>query len=323
MINNEKMEVKTLAKFILKVDHLTKKYKERYAVDNVSFDILEGEIFGLIGPNGAGKTTIIKMITGLAKPTSGDVFIDGKSVTKQFEKAIVNVGGIIETPEMYQYMTGMDNLRFFASLYPKKITQKKIDEIVELVGMTNRINDKVKTYSLGMKQRVGIAQALLHDPKLLILDEPTNGLDPNGIKDMRKFLIGLAKKKHISIMVSSHILSEMEHMCDTVAIIDGGKISRINTLDQIKKGIESNQKLCIKCDYPNYAGKLIMMNYRTKVSLAGKTIIFKMPESKIPEITSLLVKQGVSIFAINTISKSLEDVFTDILEQKNNNGSIR
>lgn len=312
-----------MANFILKVNHLTKKYKNRCAVDDVSFDILEGEIFGLIGPNGAGKTTIIKMITGLAKPTSGDVYINGKSITRQFEKAIQNVGGIIETPEMYQYMTGMENLRFFASLYSQKITQKKIDEIVELVGMTNRINDKVKTYSLGMKQRVGIAQALLHDPKLLILDEPTNGLDPNGIKDMRKFLIGLAKKKHISILVSSHILSEMEQLCDTIAIIDGGKILRINTMDQIKKGIENKQKLCIKCDYPNYAGKLIILNYRIPVNLAGKTIIFKMPESKIPEITSLLVKEGISIFGVNTITKSLEDVFTDILEEKDNNGSIR
>lgn len=317
------MEVNILANFILKVNHLTKKYKNRCAVDDVSFDILEGEIFGLIGPNGAGKTTIIKMITGLAKPTSGDVYINGKSITRQFEKAIQNVGGIIETPEMYQYMTGMENLRFFASLYSQKITQKKIDEIVELVGMTNRINDKVKTYSLGMKQRVGIAQALLHDPKLLILDEPTNGLDPNGIKDMRKFLIGLAKKKHISILVSSHILSEMEQLCDTIAIIDGGKILRINTMDQIKKGIENKQKLCIKCDYPNYAGKLIILNYRIPVNLAGKTIIFKMPESKIPEITSLLVKEGISIFGVNTITKSLEDVFTDILEEKDNNGSIR
>lgn len=317
------MEVNILANFILKVNHLTKKYKNRCAVDDVSFDILEGEIFGLIGPNGAGKTTIIKMITGLAKPTSGDVYINGKSITRQFEKAIQNVGGIIETPEMYQYMTGMENLRFFASLYSQKITQKKIDEIVELVGMTNRINDKVKTYSLGMKQRVGIAQALLHDPKLLILDEPTNGLDPNGIKDMRKFLIGLAKKKHISILVSSHILSEMEQLCDTIAIIDGGKILRINTMDQIKKGIENKQKLCIKCDYPNYAGKLIILNYRIPVNLAGKTIIFKMPESKIPEITSLLIKEGISIFGVNTITKSLEDVFTDILEEKDNNGSIR
>lgn len=308
--------------FVLKVSHLTKKYKERYAVNNVSFDILEGEIFGLIGPNGAGKTTIIKMITGLAKPTSGDVYIAGKSIKKQFEKAISNVGGIIEMPELYSYMTGMQNLQFFASLYPNKISQAKINSIVKLVGMENRINDKVKTYSLGMKQRVGIAQALLNDPKLLILDEPTNGLDPNGIKDMRKFLIGLAKKKHISILVSSHILAEMEQLCDTVGIIDGGKILEVKTMGQIKKGLEAEQKLCIKCDYPNYAGKLIILNYRIPVNLAGQTIIFKMPESKIPEITTLLVKEGISIFGVSTITKSLEEVFTDILKKRNKTGNI-
>jgi len=311
-----------LPNFVLKVSHLTKKYKERYAVNNVSFDILEGEIFGLIGPNGAGKTTIIKMITGLAKPTSGDVYIAGKSIKKQFEKAISNVGGIIEMPELYSYMTGMQNLQFFASLYPNKISQAKINSIVKLVGMENRINDKVKTYSLGMKQRVGIAQALLNDPKLLILDEPTNGLDPNGIKDMRKFLIGLAKKKHISILVSSHILAEMEQLCDTVGIIDGGKILEVKTMGQIKKGLEAEQKLCIKCDYPNYAGKLIILNYRIPVNLAGQTIIFKMPESKIPEITTLLVKEGISIFGVSTITKSLEEVFTDILKKRNKTGNI-
>ena len=311
-----------MANFVLKVSHLTKKYKERYAVNDVSFDILEGEIFGLIGPNGAGKTTIIKMITGLAKPTAGDVFIAGKSVRKQFEKAIANVGGIIEMPELYSYMTGMQNLQFFASLYSEKISQAKINSIVKLVGMENRINDKVRTYSLGMKQRVGIAQALLNDPKLLILDEPTNGLDPNGIKDMRKFLIGLAKKKHISIMVSSHILSEMEQLCDTVGIIDGGKILEVKTMGQIKKGLEAEQKLCIKCDYPNYAGKLVILNYRIPVNLAGQTIIFKMPESKIPEITTLLVKEGISIFGVSTITKSLEEVFTDILKKRNKSGNI-
>ena len=246
-----------MAKFVLEVDNLTKVFKNRVAVDNVSFEIIKGEIFGLIGPNGAGKTTIIRMLTGLAEPTSGEIYIDGISLKKHFEKAIAKLGGIIETPELYSYMTGMENLKFFASLYPN-ITKEKIDEIVKLVGMEKRIYDKVRTYSLGMKQRIGIAQALLHDPKLLILDEPTNGLDPNGIKDMRKFLIGLARKKNISILVSSHILSEMEQLCDTVAIIDGGKILEVKTLEQIKRGLQDTQKLCVKCDYPNYAGKLVI-----------------------------------------------------------------
>lgn len=311
-----------MAKFVLEVDNLTKVFKNRVAVDNVSFEIIKGEIFGLIGPNGAGKTTIIRMLTGLAEPTSGEIYIDGISLRKHFEKAIAKLGGIIETPELYSYMTGMENLKFFASLYPD-ITKEKIDEIVKLVGMEKRIYDKVRTYSLGMKQRIGIAQALLHDPKLLILDEPTNGLDPNGIKDMRKFLIGLARKKNISILVSSHILSEMEQLCDTVAIIDGGKILEVKTLEQIKRGLQDTQKLCVKCDYPNYAGKLVILKYHIPVTLAGKTIMFNMDDNRIPEVTAMLMKEGIQIFGVNTITKSLEDVFTEMLEKRHNNGEIR
>lgn len=311
-----------MAKFVLEVDNLTKVFKNRVAVDNVSFEIIKGEIFGLIGPNGAGKTTIIRMLTGLAEPTSGEIYIDGISLKKHFEKAIAKLGGIIETPELYSYMTGMENLKFFASLYPN-ITKEKIDDIVKLVGMEKRIYDKVRTYSLGMKQRIGIAQALLHDPKLLILDEPTNGLDPNGIKDMRKFLIGLARKKNISILVSSHILSEMEQLCDTVAIIDGGKILEVKTLEQIKRGLQDTQKLCVKCDYPNYAGKLVILKYHIPVTLAGKTIMFNMDDNRIPEVTAMLMKEGIQIFGVNTITKSLEDVFTEMLEKRHNNGEIR
>ena len=310
-----------MAKFVLEVNGLTKKFKERVAVDNVSFEIIEGEIFGLIGPNGAGKTTIIRMITGLAKPTSGEVFIDGISLQKHYEKAIAKLGGIIETPDLYPYMSGMENLKFFASLYPD-ISQQKIDSVVKLVGMEKRIHDRVKNYSLGMKQRVGIAQALLHDPKILILDEPTNGLDPNGIRDMRKFLIGLARKKHISILVSSHILSEMEQLCDTVAIINDGKILEVKTLEQIKRGLQDGQKVCIKVDYPNYAGKLIILKYKVPVNLAGKTIMFNMEDKKIPEVTAMLMKEGISIFGINTITKSLEEVFTEMLENQKNKGQI-
>lgn len=310
-----------MAKFVLEVNNLTKKFKDRVAVDDVSFEIIKGEIFGLIGPNGAGKTTIIKMLTGLCAPTNGEIIIDGIRLDKHFEKAISRLGGIIETPNLYTYMSGMENLKFFASLYPD-ISQDKIAEVIKLVGMEKRINDKVRTYSLGMKQRIGIAQALLHDPKLLILDEPTNGLDPNGIRDMRKFLLDLARKKHISILVSSHILSEMEQLCDTVAIIDGGKILEIKTLEQIRQGLQSEQKLCITCDYPNYAGKLVMTKYKIPVSLAGRTIMFVMDESKTPEVTAMLIKEGVSIFGVNTITKSLETVFTEILQKRNNTGDI-
>lgn len=311
-----------MTNIVLDVANVTKQYGTRVAVDNVSFQIFEGEIFGLIGPNGAGKTTIIKMITGLATPTTGTVFICGNNIRTNFEKAIANVGGIIENPELYTYMSGMDNLKYFASLYPN-ITMDRIKEVVTLVGMEDRIYDKVRTYSLGMKQRVGIAQALLHKPKLLILDEPTNGLDPNGIKDMREFLKRLASREKISILISSHILAEMEQLCDTVGIIDGGKIVEVKTVEQLKKGADMAQKLCIKVDYPNFAGKLVMIKYKVPVYLAGNTIIFEMNEKYVPEITTMLIKEGVSIFGISTITKSLEEVFTEIINKKKSKGKIQ
>lgn len=311
-----------MANIVLDAKNVTKKYGARTAVDNISFQILEGEIFGLIGPNGAGKTTMIKMISGLASPSFGEIFICGKSIQKDFEKAVANIGGIIENPELYTYMSGMDNLKYFASLYPN-ISKQKIEEIVGLVGMEKRIYDKVKTYSLGMKQRVGIAQALLHDPKLLILDEPTNGLDPNGIKDIRNFLKNLAAKKNIAILISSHILSEMELLCDTVGIIDNGKLIETKTIEQIKKGMQDEQKICIKVDYPNFAGKLIMLSYKIPVSLAGNTIIFSMSDRQIPHATALLIKENISIYGISTITKTLEEVFTEMLEKKKTKGKIQ
>lgn len=306
---------------ILVCKGLSKKYGERYAVKNVNFDVLEGEIFGLIGQNGAGKTTIIKMITGLAKPTEGEVFVCGISIQKHFPKAVRNIGGIIENPEMYGYMSGMDNLKYYASLYGG-ISQKKIEDIVKLVGMERRIYDKVSTYSLGMKQRIGIAQALLHSPKLLILDEPTNGLDPNGIKEMREFLKKISRKEKISILISSHILSEMEQLCDTVGIIDNGEIVDVRTISSIKKGAEQGTKISIKVDYPNYAGKIIIHNFRIPVMLDGKNVLFELEESQIPKVSATLIKEGVSIYNITTVTKSLEDMFTEIISRKSTKGNI-
>ena len=242
---------------VLEVKNLTKIYNgDRYAVNDISFSIKPGMIFGFIGPNGAGKSTTIKMITGLTNITKGEIYICGHSIKKEFEKAIKNVGGIIENPEMYHYLSGMDNLKFYASLYPN-ISKQRILDVVELVGLQNRINDKVGKYSLGMKQRLGIAQALLHNPKLIILDEPTNGLDVNGIIEMRRLLKNLAHKDGVAIMVSSHILAEMEMLCDEIAIIVNGKIQQVKTLEEIKESQQSRLVYYIQVNYPNYAAKLL------------------------------------------------------------------
>ena len=300
---------------VLRVTNLTKLYGQRAAVDNISFEIYEGEIFGFLGPNGSGKTSTIKCITGLAKPTYGKITICGHDINKEFEKAIINVGGIIENPEMYKNFRGIDNLKYYASLY-KGITKDKIKEVVQLVGMQNRIKDKVKTYSLGMKQRLGIAQALLHDPKLLILDEPTNGLDPNGILEMRLFLKNIAHKNNIAILISSHILAEMELMCDTVGIINNGKIVKIKAIDQLKK-LESYQKIEAVVNFPNFAAKLIYEKFQPKkIEVKGNVVSFSLPSEKIPEITQFLVSNNLSIYSISSVSKSLEEIFLETLNTK-------
>ncbi len=302
---------------VLIATNLTKKYKDRIAVDNVSFDVYEGEIVGLLGPNGAGKSTIIKMITGLSKITSGDVKICGVSIKSNFEKAIRNVGAIIETPTLYGYMSGKQNLRYYANLY-KGIPKSRIEEVAELVGLKDRIKDKVKTYSLGMKQRLGIAQALLHNPKILILDEPTNGLDPNGILEMRIFLKNLAKKEKTAILVSSHILSEMEALCNTVAIIDHGKLKQMRSVKNLSSDLNVKSKIAIKVNYPNFAGKLIANKFGYKVDVAGQNVVCEMLEKDIPKVTSYLISMKIPIFGITAVSKSLEQMFLDVVNGNDN-----
>jgi len=305
-----------MSKIVLKVRNLTKKFGTRVAVNNISFEVYEGEIFGFLGPNGAGKTTAIRMITGLARPTNGDVYICDKSIKTNFERAIINVGGIIENPSMYNNFSGMENLKYFAGLY-KGITKERIDEVVKIVGLEDRIHDKVKNYSLGMKQRIGIAQALLHSPKLLILDEPTNGLDPNGIIDMRNFLKKLATEEGIAILVSSHILAEMELMCDTVGIMNLGRLESIKSIDSIKKKETGPQTITVTVSFPNYAGKLIMEKFNPEhIKINDKTLTVVIDPEKIPEISVLLVTNGISIYAIHAVKKTLEDIFLETVQPK-------
>ena len=308
---------------VLEVKNLTKIFSNgRVAVNNITLNVYAGEIFGFLGANGAGKTTAIRMIAGLSKMTEGSVRICGKSIRTQFEEAIRNVGGIVENPEMYKHMTGLANLKYYAGLYPG-IHSDRIREVIRLVGMENRIKEKVAKYSLGMRQRVGIAQALLHKPKLLILDEPTNGLDPNGIKEMREFLKNIAHNENIAILISSHILSEMEQLCDTIGIIDNGVMLRVSPIEEIRKGIEASQKIVIKVDYPNYSGKLIMNQFKTTVELESNTIVVALPESQIPKITAFLISKGISVYGIVQKTKSLEEVFLEMIKLHSRGTSIR
>ena len=219
---------------ILECKNLCKTISRKEILKDISFSIDSGDLLGFIGPNGAGKTTTIKLILGLQKITSGTVVINGYNIQTNFEKAIEKVGTIVENPDLYMYMSGYQNLKLIARMY-KDIDESRIQEVVKLVSLENRINDKVSKYSLGMRQRLGIAQAILHKPNLLILDEPTNGLDPEGIKQLRDLLTNLAKHEHMAILISSHNLSELENFCNKIVIIQNGKIIESSSIEEAKK----------------------------------------------------------------------------------------
>ena len=215
---------------ILKCENLTKKIKNKVIVENVSFSINQGDIVGFLGPNGAGITTIIKLILGLIKITEGKVFINGFDIEKDFVKAIEKVGAIVENPDLYMYLSGYDNLKITANNY-KNISKERINEVIKIVGLEKRIKDKVSTYSLGMRQRLGIAEAIINSPELLILDEPTNGLDVEGIIEIRNLIKDLSNHG-IAILISSHNLSEIDNLCNRIIAIKNGKIVEDSTIEK-------------------------------------------------------------------------------------------
>ena len=306
---------------VLTVNNLTKEYGQNKVVNNVSFSILPGQIFGFVGPNGAGKSTTIRMITGLTPITSGDVKICGYSVVNAYKKAISHVSGIIEMPQLYPYLSGMKNLKLFASFYGKAATNR-IDQIVKIVGMENRIHDKVSTYSLGMKQRLGIAQALLSKPKLLILDEPTNGLDPNGIVEIRNILRALAKNENMSIMVSSHNLAELEQMCDVIGLINNGKLIEHKTMQEIDILLQAKQQIQLLCNYPNYAALQLKNKYKINCKVVGNSIIMPLKENNIATVVSYLSFKKIKIYGIKKIQKSLEELYFELLNKDRPSTSI-
>ena len=219
---------------VLKCVKLEKKVKDKILVQDISFSVNQGEVVGLVGPNGAGKTTIIKLILGLVKITKGNVYINGLDIEKNFVKAIEKVGAIVEKPDLYMYLSGYDNLKITANNY-KNISKERINEVIKIVGLENRIKDKVSTYSLGMRQRLGIAEAIINTPQLLILDEPTNGLDVEGIIEIRNLIKDLSKKG-IAILVSSHNLSEIGNICSRIIAVKNGKIVEDSDIDNFTDG---------------------------------------------------------------------------------------
>lgn len=298
-----------MGKNILLVENVTKVINKKSIVKDISFSINEGEILGFLGPNGAGKSTTLRMIVGLSKPTSGKIEICGHSITENYIKAMSNIGSIIEGPDLYNYMSGMDNMKMLASMN-KGVGEKDIYDIVELVGLKNRINDKVNTYSLGMKQRLGLAQALINNPKLLILDEPTNGLDPAGINEFRNIVKTLAKEKNISVLVSSHLMSEIEIICDKVSIIKNGAILKNGN---VKELLNTKEVFWILDD--NEKGREILKNvWKIDSEILGEKLEAELDLINLSEINNSFFKEGLMIKFVTNKNKTLEDLFLRLTE---------
>lgn len=302
------------SKPIVSIEHLTKVIKGRTIIDDVSFDVYQGEVFGFLGPNGAGKTTTIRMIVGLMGITSGDIKIAGYSIQKNFEKAVKAVGAIVENPEMYKFLSGYQNLQQYARMVGG-VSEEKIDEIVDLVGLSERIEDKVKTYSLGMRQRLGLAQCLLHDPAVLILDEPTNGLDPAGIREIRDYLRFLAKEKNMAVIVSSHILSEMEMMCDRIGIIQNGKLIDVQ---QVREFVQGSAETVVELEVSpiNQAVTILDEQYPTvRIQKGEKTITLSISKETIPSVIKALIVSDIKVYGVREMTKTLEDRFLEITKR--------
>jgi ABC-2 type transport system ATP-binding protein len=298
---------------VVQLRNVTKRIGSKTLIDRISFDVPKGEVFGFLGPNGAGKTTTIRMMVGLMSITEGEILIEGKSVRTQFEQAIRHVGAIVENPEMYKFLSGYRNLVHYARMIPG-ITEQRIREVVKLVGLENRIHEKVRTYSLGMRQRLGIAQALLHKPSLLILDEPTNGLDPAGIRELRDYLRKLAREEGISVIVSSHLLSEMELMCDRVAIIQTGKLVDVRLIKEFVADGEGTRVLFeVEPAQAQKAKELVQAAFAgMKGAVQEEGLLVTLEKDRIPDINAELVRAGIKVYGIKSVTKSLEDRFLEI-----------
>jgi len=295
---------------ILSVNNVKKTIKKREIIKGISLQINQGEVVGFLGPNGAGKSTTLRMVVGLSKPTSGQITISGFDIQKDYVKAMGQVGCMIEGPDMYNYMSGFKNLETL-NVMGNAVPRKEIDRVVELVGLENRIHDKVRVYSMGMKQRLGLAAALLHRPKLLVLDEPTNGLDPQGIYEFRGIINELAKGEGISVLISSHLISEVQLMCDKVSIINQGEIIRSASVDSLL----SSDEVMWKTNEVHRAYTLIQ-NHVGSATIVRDTILAPLSKEALPKLNKMLFNAGIEIEQVSVKEKTLEELFLQLTENQ-------
>ena len=303
--------IRSRSVIVLSAEGLTKRFGDREVVSDVSFEIESGEVFGFLGPNGAGKTTTIRMLVGLARPDRGRVRIAGFDLHREFSKAMARVGCIVESTDLYPYLTGRENLLHFARMLPNG-AESRIGELARLVFLEGRLDDRVATYSLGMRQRLGIAQALLGAPDLLVLDEPANGLDPAGIREIRQLIRHLADDRGIAVFVSSHLLSEVEQTCDRVAIIHRGKTLAMGPVEELldRRGA---QRLVFRATPVERAAQVLAPFARDgEPRVEGKeSISSEVPRERVPEALAALVAAGVLVYGVERRS-TLEEIFLEI-----------
>ena len=294
---------------VLEVLGLKKRIGLKTIVEDITFDMREGEIIGLLGPNGSGKTTIMRMIVGLTKISKGDVYCFEKPLGLGKNTMLKEVGSMIETPEFYNYMSGWSNLKQIARVCGKKVTRARMKELVEFVGLSKVIRKKVKTYSLGMRQRLGLAQALLNDPKILILDEPVNGLDPQGVQDFRNKLKEIAATG-VSILISSHLLDEIEKLCDRVIVIERGKIIADDKLEHL---ISEEVVKTLIATHDVEKSEMLVRELGIRYELTKEGFVFKnLSREEKSRIISYLVNNNVELDTVRELHTSLEDRFLQI-----------
>lgn len=299
-------------KKIIETINMTKKYNNKVVVDHLSMEVVEGDVYGFIGPNGSGKTTTIRMLTGLINSDEGIIKINGYDLKKDFSMAISQIGAIVEMPVFYPYMCGLGNLNLIARLH-KEIKTKRIEAVLDTVGLLDRAKDNVRTYSLGMRQRLGIAAALLSEPKLIILDEPTNGLDPQGVIEMRGLINSLAKDRNISFLISSHSLHEIEQVCSKVGIIQNGKLLKQCSIKEVKETDFENVEIITGCI--NEAMNLLKkVEYVRSSEITERGIKLCVDKGKSSGINCLLAGNNVFAEYIIPVESSLEQRFLDIVK---------
>ncbi len=297
---------------ILETEGLTKRFGKRVAVDGLSLRIERGDVFGFLGPNGAGKTTTIRMVTGLMRPHGGTIAIGGVRLRRHRRRALRHVGALVETPAFHPHLSGRMNLAAFGSL-SRRITRVELDETLDLIGLLGRGSDKMKTYSHGMKQRLGIACALLPRPELLVLDEPSEGLDPRGIKEVRDLIVSLARELDVTVFISSHILSEVEQMCTHLAIIDHGRLVKQGAIGELR-GAEP--VVTFGLDRPAEARAFVEGKLGLPVLSTDEIELrLKLPHERIADVNAALVEAGYRVQSIVPAQQSLEDLFLELTEK--------